>query len=163
MAHRAQGTGLASGPGMALMAAAGAWASDQMWFLLARYAPNRGLVQRLRAKAAASPATRFVARHRLALALGYRFVPGLRIAGPMLLAQTEMRWPLFLAINTAIAAIWGCLFTALGYHFGLAAEHLLGRLHLQHWLLLVAAVVVAGIAGHLILRRRSVQKSPDQA
>lgn len=163
MAHRLQGAGLASGPGMALMVALGAWSADQMWFLLSRHAPDRGVVQRLRAKAAASRAAGFVDRHRMVLALTYRFVPGLRMIGPVLLAQTGMRWPVFLAINTGVVAVWASLFTAIGYHFGLAAEHVLGRLHPHHWTGLLVAVAVAGVAGHLILRRRSVQKPPDQA
>ena len=163
MAHRLQGAGLASGPGMALMVGLGAWSADQMWFLLSRLAPDRGMVQRLRAKAAASRAAGIVQRHQMLLALCYRFVPGLRIVGPILLAQTGLRWPVFLAINTVVVAVWASLFTALGYHFGLATEHVLGHLHPHHWTWLLAAVAVAGLACHLIFRRRSAQKPPDQA
>lgn len=154
MAHRA-GPGGLSGPfGMGGMAAAGAFLADQMWFLTARHLPDRGAMARLRAKARASRLAAGLERRRHVAAFLFRFLPGARIVGPVLLAQTGIGWPAFAAANALAVAIWATVFTALGYHFGLAAEAALGRLAAHHWLILAGLAGVAGLALHRHLRRR---------
>ena len=163
IAHRAQGSGI-GGPGMAVVAAAGAFLGDQLWFLVDRHAPDRGMVQRLRQKARDSRFVPLLHRHKIGMTLAFRFIPGLRIAGPVLLSQTNLRWPVYAVLNAASVAVWASLFTALGYHFGLEAEHLLGHLHPHHWFWLAGGMLALGLLAQRLLHRgRSGQQPPDQA
>lgn len=148
MAHR----GLASWPLIAALAVAGAFLADQMWFFLARLAPRRGRIERLRQKARESRLGQRVEANRLWIALIYRFIPGTRILGPVLLAQTDMGWRSFVAANAAMSIVWGLIFTWIGYRFGDTAERLFGRLGGHHWLSLLLAVVGLGVILHLVIR-----------
>ena len=156
IAHR----GLAPFTLVALAAFAGAFLADQMWFGLSRHAPDRGMIRKMRARAAASGfRARLEARGSL-MALVFRFLPGTRIIGPVLLAQTAMSWPRFALLNGAAAALWAVVFTGLGWHFGLAAEGIFGRLRGHHWLIALALLAVAALAAHVWLRRRTAQARP---
>ncbi|AWD20593.1 DedA family protein [Fuscovulum blasticum] len=146
--------GIGAWSGMAAVAGLGAFLADQMWFLLSRHAPDVGPLRRLRQAAAASPLRSRLESSRHLMAMLFRFIPGTRIAGPILLAQTALSWPAFAALNGASVCVWALLFTGLGYHFGLAAEALLGRLAAHHWLWLVAGLALAGLAAHRLVFRR---------
>lgn len=145
--------GLADWAGIALVAFLGAFLSDQMWFGLSRHAGRWPVLARLLNKARATPLHARMQRSSGLMALSFRFIPGTRIAGPLLLAQTAMAWPRFAALNAMAAVVWAALFTGIGYHFGRAAEGVFGRLPLPHWLMLAAVVVVAALVLHRLIRR----------
>ncbi len=142
----------------ALTAFTGALAADQMWFLLSRYMPRQGRtgawLDRLSGKAKASWLHQWLSRHPDGLTLVFRFVPGTRIVGPLLLAQTGMSWLRFSLLNALSCAVWAVLFTALGYHFGAVVIALMGRLHGLHLGLMLAVIAALGLALHFHMRRK---------
>jgi membrane protein DedA with SNARE-associated domain len=137
---------------IAAAAAAGAFTSDQLWFLLARHAPNRGLIHRFRQNAAQNVSLQRLGHHQTALALVFRFLPGTRILAPVLLSQTPIRWPAYLAIDLLACVVWSVIFTTLGYHFGRAAEAVfsIGDGHS----IAMGFVVVIGIGVYFLRRHR---------
>ncbi|WP_112309564.1 DedA family protein [Pseudogemmobacter bohemicus] len=141
------------------VAFAGAFIADQMWFLLSRHMPAGGRIggwlSRLSGKARATWLHQWLARHPDGLTLAFRFVPGTRIIGPILLAQTPIGWLRFSALNALSCLIWAVGFTTLGYHFGRAVTLALGRLHGLHLGLLLALVAAVGLALHVLLQRKA--------
>ncbi|MBE2277751.1 MAG: VTT domain-containing protein [Rhodobacteraceae bacterium] len=159
IAHR----GIAGWLVMAASAAAGAFVADQGWFLLSRHAGTWPRLARLRQLAAASRFQAGLGRHAVLASLIFRFVPGTRILGPVLLAQTGLGWPVFAALDGLSVLVWAGIFTALGYHFGRATEALFGRLPLHDWLWLVLAVGAVALTLHLLWRRRASRKAGPRA
>ncbi|MGA0542307.1 DedA family protein [Neotabrizicola sp. VNH66] len=151
IAHRS----LAPYPLIAGLAFLGAFLADVMWFLLSRRAPDRGPVRRLRAKAAQSPFAARLHRNADLMTFAFRFLPGTRILGPVLLAQTPLPVLRFVLLNALASALWAGVFTGIGWQFGLAAEGIFGRLAAHHWLIALAVLAVAAVALHLWLSRRS--------
>lgn len=144
IAHR----GLAGWGMITLAAAAGAFLSDQLWFFGARYAGATALMRCVRRRLPA------VGQSGLWLAVIFRFVPGLRIAGPVVLAQSGLPPVTFVALDAAAALIWAAIWTGTGYHSGRAAEALFGRLHNHHWLLLLGVLIVLAALGKRMVIRR---------
>ncbi|MCL4065163.1 VTT domain-containing protein [Pseudomonas sp. GX19020] len=151
----------------ALAAFAGAFLADQIWFLLSRHMPREGRIgswlSRMADRTKANWLHQWLSRHPDGLTLAFRFVPGTRIVGPVLLAQTAMGWRRFTALNALSCAIWAMLFTALGYHFGRAVYLMLGRLHGMHLGMMLIMIAGVGLALHLILRRKARRRSARQA
>ncbi len=143
----------------AITAFFGAFLADQMWFLLSRHMPREGRIGgwlgRLSGKARATWLHQWLSRHPEGLTLAFRFVPGTRIVGPILLAQTGLSWARFSLLNALSCVIWAVAFTGIGYHFGRAAHAVLGRLHGLHLGLLLMVPGAAGLLLHLLLRRRA--------
>ncbi|NPD15666.1 DedA family protein [Xinfangfangia sp. D13-10-4-6] len=143
----------------AIVAFCGAVAGDQMWFLLSRHISGQGWIAsrlaRLRGKPGAAQIRQWVSDHPDGLTLAFRFVPGTRILGPILLAQAGVSWLRFTALNALSCLVWAVGFTAIGYHFGLAAHVILGRLHGLHLGLLLLFVIAAGLALRLVIRART--------
>ncbi len=159
IAHR----GIAGWLVMAAAAAAGAYSADQAWFLLSRHAGNWPRLARLRERAAASRFQAGLGRHAVVASLIFRFIPGTRIVGPVLLAQTGLRWPVFALLDGLSVLVWAAIFTALGYHFGRAAEALFGHMPLHDWLWLVLILGAIVLTLHLLWRHRASRKAEPPA
>lgn len=161
IAHR----GLLHWAETAAVAALGALTADQFWFLLARYMPERGWIgariAALRRRAKASWLHRRLEANGDLAAMSFRYIPGTRILGPVMLAQTAMPWRRFALLNGLSTLIWASAFTGIGYHFGWAAEAMLGHLHPKHLPVLIIGIVAGFGLLHLALRlwRRSSARS----
>ncbi len=163
----------------ALAAFLGAFIADQMWFLLSRHMSRRkeirgpaggqtggqtggGISGRIghwlgtaTQKARSGWVHDWLSGHPDGLTLAFRFVPGTRIIGPVLLAQTDMGWGRFSLLNGLSCAVWAAGFTALGYHFGRAFAAVFTDLHALHPGLLVLGFGAAGLSLRVLLRRRT--------
>ncbi len=129
-----------------LMASAGSFAGDQMWFFAGRYAARWRVVRRLMETPTLAQVTSLLERYPTGFILAFRFLVGLRTISPIVIGTTRIATGKFVVLNAVAALIWGQLFTALGYLFGHGVEQILGRLPLHHHLFigLGAAAVVAG-------------------
>ncbi|RDE06978.1 DedA family protein [Sphingomonas aracearum] len=153
LAHR----GLVPLWGAMLCAAAGSCIVDQAWFLAGRRLRDNRRVAAIRAKPAFARALGLLERHPTVFVLGFRFVYGMRTVSPIAIGTSRVPARRFVPLNALAAAIWGCLFTLLGYWFGNFLDPLLHRLiGRPHVLALVAATLaIAGAAFWLLRRRRS--------
>ncbi len=92
-----------------------------------------------------------VNRNPRKLASAFRFVPGMRIVGPMVLAQSQIKPGIFVAHALVSAAIWAATYTIFGIAIGEFLARVLGRLSKAEHLVIVAAVVTV-IATALAIR-----------
>jgi membrane protein DedA with SNARE-associated domain len=87
-------------------------------------------------------------------ALVFRFIPGMRTAGPVALAALGMP-PLHYGVLTGLAAlVWGVTGVMLGYFLGNSIESIFGELHrIEHALIAPTIVAVLIFAGIFLWRR----------
>jgi membrane protein DedA with SNARE-associated domain len=149
-AHRA----LLPYPEAALAAALGAFAADQAVFFAGRHARGHPKVVAALARPAAARVLAWLARRPTAFILGFRFVPGLRIAGPLTMGAAGVPYRLFLPLNALSAGVWGALYVGLGYHSGRVIEALAGHRPLLEHLALALGAALALAAALAWTRRR---------
>jgi len=143
-------------PWVFVVAATGATAGDQLWFILARYKSDLKLLHKLVGRPEVQKAIVFIERNPTLFILSFRFVYGLRIAGAVACGLSKISFARFMTFNVIAALIWTGVMLALGYAFGSAIEAVLGTVRQVEWKILAAAAVVAlaFVAGRLIRRRR---------
>jgi membrane protein DedA with SNARE-associated domain len=141
-----------------LSATAGSAVLDHLLFVAGRRFRTSKLVIRMVAKPAFTKAMGFIERFPVSFVLAFRFIYGLRAAGPVAIGISHSSTLLFTVLNIVSAAVWASVFTGAGYLFGHAIEDALGRVTpLQRTVLAVGALLVVVIAVGVIraiLRRR---------
>lgn len=144
IAHR----GLLTYVSASLVASAGSFAGDQLWFFAGRYAARWPMVRKLMETPTLTRVTTLLERYPTGFIFAFRFLVGLRTISPIVIGTTRISTGKFVMLNAIAALVWGQLFTALGYLFGHGIEQTLGRLPLHHHLFIAigAAVVIAGAA-----------------
>lgn len=155
--------GLVSPIGAGIAAITGSFVADQLFFFAGRHFRDHPRIARARARAAFGKAMEMLERHPTAFILGFRFLYGLRTVSPIAVGTSKVPTAKFMPLNAIAAAVWGAMFTAIGYVFGNGFEQLLGRVLPHHRLLLLggAVVVVAGVAFGVsrVLGRRNSSRS----
>ncbi len=127
-----------------------AWDQFYFWvghrhgpWVLKRFASMEGKINRMLAR---------LERHDVAFIIAVRFLYGLRIAGPIAIGMSKVRWPRFFALNLLGAVLWAVLFAGLGYVFGNAMELVLENVQrYEGWLF--AGLAAVGVVVWLGLRR----------
>ncbi|MBB3594180.1 membrane protein DedA with SNARE-associated domain [Rhizobium sp. BK529] len=149
IAHR----GLATYWAASMVASAGSFAADQMWFFAGRYAAQWKIVRHVMETPALARVTQLLEKYPTGFIFAFRFLVGLRTISPIVIGTTRISAQRFLVLNLLAALVWGQLFTALGYVFGQGISQIFGRLPLHHHLLIAlgAAAVITGAA--LVLRK----------
>ena len=147
MAHH----GLVSLWQVSLIAALGAFCADFGIFLYARrHQENTWLLRQMTRPIVARAMARVNASPH-GLASVYRFIPGMRIVGPMVLAQSRILTSRF-AVHAAISAVvWAAFYVVFGVAVGEILARVLGSMSSTAHVV-IAAVVVLVIAGGLGLR-----------
>ncbi|WP_102109339.1 DedA family protein [Oceaniglobus roseus] len=136
------------------VAACAAELADSTVFLLARRYRDLSFVRRTLARPTAQRLIARVDRRPAPYAFATRFIPGLRIAGPMMLAQSRLGTPAYLAIALCAATLWSAIFTSLGVVVG-GLLRLLGAPHrAEHILVGAAAILVLVLLWHWHAWRR---------
>ena len=138
----------------ALAATLGAFTADFGIFLFARRSGTNVWVTRQLARPAFARTLAGVNRNPHKLASIYRFIPGMRIIGPVVLAQSRITTLRFGVHAMITALIWAVAYV----FFGVAIGEFLARVfgHLSGANLLFAAIVVAALAATatFVIRRR---------
>lgn len=140
-------------PFVALGAAAlGSGILDQVLFVLGRSFRGTSFVQRVIAKPAFAKTLDLIERYPSGFILSFRFLYGLRAAGPVAVGVARISTPRFAALNALGAVIWAAVFVGLGYLFGEAVMQVLHTL-MAHWEPIAIGVVVVAVAGGLTFWR----------
>jgi membrane protein DedA with SNARE-associated domain len=138
----------------------GSFFADQGFFLLGRWRRESKWVRRVSAKPAFSRAIGLIERFPFAFCIVFRFIYGMRVAGPIAIGLSRVRARIFLLLNFISAAVWAAVFTALGFYFGHTVELILrGIFSPLHVVLLAMLVGFGGISLWLWRIRRRPQKS----
>ncbi len=143
-----------------LMAFLGSLAADQLFFCLGRWKGPSFLEKRPTWQPRAQRVQRLLNRHTTALAVGFRFLYGLRTVVPFAIGMSGIETGKFLLLNASGALIWVAVMGGAGYAFGQILEALLGDLK-KYELPVVLAIVLFGAAVWLFLRKRPALKGID--
>lgn len=125
-------------------AALGSGILDYLLFVLGRSFRHTRFVRGAIAKPAFAKALVLIERYPSGFILSFRFIYGLRAAGPVAVGVSNVSLRRFMILNAIGAALWAGVFVALGYAFGPAVMSLLGRLAAH-------AAPIALVVGGLIL------------
>ena len=153
--------------GSAVAAVTGSFFADQLFFLIGRRYRDTARVRRIAAKPAFARALRTLDRNPTAFILGFRFLYGLRTISPIAIGTSQVSARTFMLLNAVAAAVWGVLFTALGYIFGdglieLADQVMPGqKLTALAILIGIAALAIAVIRFWRSRRARGSTNEPD--
>ena len=142
-------------PFMAVLAAAlGSGVLDYGLFVLGRSFRSTKFVQRVTGKPAFAKALAMIERRPVIFVLIFRFLYGLRAAGPVAVGMTRIGAPLFAVLNAIGAVIWAAAFVTVGYIFGPAVMRVINEAidHLEP--VAIGAGVVAVVAGLAFWRWR---------
>ena len=142
----------------------GSFAADQCFFLLGRWRRGSRWVRAMAAKPAFGRAIGQIERFPVAFCIVFRFIYGLRVAGPMAIGMSSVPARLFLLLNFISAGVWSATFTALGYTFGHAVELMLRRAFSPlHVAIIVVLASVAAISIWLWRNHRKKAAVPSIA
>lgn len=131
---------------VALCAVLGSFAVDQLWFYAGRHLRDRSWVRKLTDRPVYGRAIKALERHQIGFILCFRFIYGMRTISPVAIGTSQIRTKKFVVLNLISAAVWGPLFTLLGYEFGHAALPLIEKFGP-----LVLGVVVALVVAALMI------------
>jgi membrane protein DedA with SNARE-associated domain len=127
-----------------LAATCGSWLIDQALFMAGRRFRDHRFVRRICETRAFARSLSFIERYPNSFILAFRFLYGLRMAGPVALGVTRVSALRFFILNFIGAVIWAATFTLAGYFFGEAIEAFFGQVKaFEHY---VAWGVGGGIA-----------------
>lgn len=137
-----------------LVACAGSFAADQMWFHIGRRFAGSERVQRAQARPAFARALAMFRRRPVAFIFAFRFLYGFRTVSPIAIGTTDVSAKLFVAVNLVSAIVWAVTFTGIGYAFGHSFERLVGRYLPDTWTLVAIVAAFAAAIGIVHLARR---------
>jgi membrane protein DedA with SNARE-associated domain len=160
LAHR----GLIDPVAAAAVATAGSFVADQGFFLAGRHFRQSRWMQKIIARPAFAKALASLEHHPTAFILGFRFLYGLRTISPAAVGTSHVAASRFMILNLIAAAIWGPLFTALGYLFGNGIKMMFGRFRsAEHLVLIAVAIAVAGYGGWRAYRWTTSKEPRDSS
>jgi len=133
--------GLLSLGGTALAAVVGSFAADQLFFFAGRRYRDTARVRRIRAKPAFAKALDTLDRHPTVFILSFRFLYGLRTISPIAIGTSHVPARTFVVLNAISAAVWGVLFTGIGYLFGHSLIEAIDAVMPRHKLLAIVAII----------------------
>lgn len=133
---------------------------DQAFFFIGRCFGPLIFSRLKRHQTKVNRAQALIRRHPYLFVIGCRFMYGFRIIGPLIIGASQLRPRIFIPLNILGAAIWGTLFTSLGY---------LGGELLTPWLqqfthpgrLLLWLIPVALVLSVVFIWRRKIEKHND--
>ncbi|MES3098299.1 DedA family protein [Sphingomonas faeni] len=133
--------GLLSLSGTALAAVVGSFAADQLFFFVGRRYRDTARVRRIAAKPAFAKALDTLDRHPTVFILSFRFLYGLRTISPIAIGTSHVPARTFVVLNAISAALWGVLFTGIGYLFGHSLIEAIDAVMPKHKLLGIVAII----------------------
>jgi len=132
-------------PAVVILAAAlGSGIVDYLLFVLGRSFRHTSWVQKVSAKPAFDKALGLIERYPTGFILSFRFLFGLRAAGPVAVGVSSVSTQKFAILNAIAAGIWAGAFVALGYAFGPVVMTVLEGLF-AHAAPVAAGVIIAAI------------------
>ncbi len=134
---------------------------DQCFFWLGRFQGQRLIARRPALRLRVGNAFRLIERHPVAIILTMRFMWGLRMALPIAIGMSRVRWRRFLWLNLLSAALWAPLVAGIGWTFGalLARQPALLH-HYEHWVM--GAMAAAALLFRAVMRRSRHMPEPPR-
>jgi membrane protein DedA with SNARE-associated domain len=130
---------------------------DQTFFYLGRLKGKAFLNRWPKGKQKSRRVLELMIRHRYGLALGFRFLYGLRTITPFIIGMSPIGRLQFLCLNMLSGAVWATAVAMLGFALGSAAEGLLGKIKGLE-VILAGGIALAALAIWCIHRLRERRK-----
>ncbi|MCX6641270.1 MAG: DedA family protein [bacterium] len=141
------------------VAAIGAFSGDQFFFHLGRLGGKAFIERRPLWKARVERVNRLLKNYQTPMALGFRFIYGIRSATPFVFGLSGFNWKKFLFLNAIGAMIWGGVTAYLGYAFGGLLAVVLSDVKKYEFLIIIVILIIgSGIWGFVIFRSRRKRK-----
>lgn len=133
-----------------------AMASDLFWFALGRRFRDQPRLRGIVERPAFRRAVAMLDRGPYRLAAVFRYIPGMRIVGPLALSHSRIPARHYVLIVTISGIVWALAFTVLGHTIGHLITQIFGRAH-HAGIILALAFAALSIIGlwHLLRRRRA--------
>lgn len=132
-----------------VVAFAGSWLGDQLYFFLGRHYGHAILARFPVLQPKAQQMQRLVERYHTPLILAVRFLYGLRTVGPMVIGMSAVPALQFIVLNVLGALIWAVSVAAAGYVFSNTLEALMPQIrHYEEYLFI--SVLAVGVLVWLI-------------
>lgn len=141
-------------PWVMVMAAAGGWLGDQLYFFLGRRYGHMILARFPVLQPKARQIQRLIERYHAMLIPAVRFLYGLRTVGPMVIGMSAVPALRFVVLNAFGALIWAVTVAAAGYAFSNALDALLPQIRRYEEYLFIG-VLAASVLVWLIRRART--------
>ncbi|MBX3485058.1 DedA family protein [Phenylobacterium sp.] len=142
-------------------AVAGTALVDYILFVLGRSFRRSGFVTKASKRRSFAKAVELIERFPTGFILSFRFIYGLRAAGPVAIGVTRIGHRRFAVLNVVGALIWATVCVGLGYLIGPALMTLMHSTAGEAAPIVVAALFAAVIAGVLLWRRRGKDETPE--
>ena len=137
-----------------LAAALGSGIIDYLLFVLGRSFRHTRWVKKVAAKPGFDRALVLIERYPTGFILSFRFLYGLRAAGPVAVGVSSVSTRKFAVLNAIAAGIWAGVFVGLGYAFGPALLTLMEGMFAHAAPVAAGLVVAAAVIGFGIWRWR---------
>jgi membrane protein DedA with SNARE-associated domain len=105
-----------------LVAFAGSFVNDWIYYLIGRLNGKYFLAKRPKLSAKVKPVTDFFHSHKLQILFSYRFLYGFRILLPIVIGMSGLRPVSFLFYSTVTGLLWATAVTTTGYWIGRILE-----------------------------------------
>jgi membrane protein DedA with SNARE-associated domain len=128
--------------------------SAQFFFVAGRSQREARWVHKVTDKRAFALAIRWIDQHPTLFCIGYRFIYGMRVVGPVAISLSHMPARLFLAYNLCTAFVWACIGAGLGWWFGPELAHLVRRWFTWQRFGIASMVALAVFVGVIAWRAR---------
>ena len=138
-----------------LAAALGSGIVDYLLFVLGRSFRHTRWVKKVAAKPTFDRALVLIERYPTGFILSFRFLYGLRAAGPVAVGVSKVSTRKFAILNAVAAGLWAGVFVGLGYVFGPPLLALLEGIFAHAAPVAAGIAVVAAVVGVAIWRWRA--------
>ena len=145
-----------------LVATSAAFLMDMVFFLLGRRYRTRPRMRRLMARPTFQKALGQIEKNPSWFSVAFRFVPGMRMIGPLALGQSQISAARFAALAGAAALAWGAFYVLCGQAVGHLVALAFGKVDRTEHLLILSAGLLVLVAA-LRLWRRHRNKAPHPA
>ena len=145
-----------------LIAAAGGFLGDQIFFTLGRYHGRQMLARFPSIQKRAARVDDLIGRHSSWLIIGVRFLYGMRVAGPVLIGMSGVSHLRFAILNLIGALLWSSVVAGAGYLFGHAVTMVMHDAR-RYELALLAVIAAAGLFLWVVLKARQTARDSSGA
>lgn len=150
-------------PWVMIVAAAGAFSGDQIFFHLGRRS-GFTFIKKHHWKRRAERVRKLLERYQAWVVIGFRFLYGLRIATPIVIGLTGYSAIRFLILNAIGAMLWAGLVGTAGYLFGNLVTPYLEHAKSYRWWIVLGVIGFWSLMwlGHRILTKREEAREKAQ-
>lgn len=138
-----------------IVAALGAFAGDQFFFIIGRLNGKKTVQKYEIVHKQFRKINSLLEKYDVSFLIGFRFVYGIRVITPLIIGASNIKTRRFLVLNAIGSILWAIVVGGMGYLFGETLSAILGRIkHIEFEVIVFLAVIgiIVGIIRFLRIR-----------